>query len=175
MSSTRDAVVTIVGAVVAVVLQVVLAPNIALFGAQPNFLLVYALSMAIARPNAAGAVLPFVLGLLYDLLGTGPVGGMAFLLVLVCFLASLVFSVLDNRTALIAIIGLVAGVLLVETLYGILLVTLGMPVGVGEMFLYRALPCSLYDCVVVLIVYPIVSHLFKGEEQTREPFVPRVE
>ena len=175
MSSTRDAVVTVVGAVVAVLLQVVLAPNIAIFNAQPNFLLAYVLCIAIARPEASGAVLPFILGLLYDLLGTGPVGGMAFLLVLVCFLASMLFSVLDNRTAPVAILALVAGVVLVESLYGLLLVTLGLPVGVGEMFLYRALPCALYDCVVVLIVYPIVSHLFKGEEQTREPFVPRVE
>lgn len=54
MNVTRDGIAVAVGAVVAVLLQVVVAPNIALFGAMPNFVVAYALLVAIVRPMAAG-------------------------------------------------------------------------------------------------------------------------
>ena len=98
MNLGREGVVIAVGAVVALLLQIVVAPNIALFSAQPNFLLAYVLVVAIARPLDAGPVLPFALGLVCDLLGSGPVGGYAFLFVIVSFIASRAFSVLDNDT-----------------------------------------------------------------------------
>ena len=98
MNLGREGVVIAVGAVVALLLQIVVAPNIALFSAQPNFLLAYVLVVAIACPLDAGPVLPFALGLVCDLLGSGPVGGYAFLFVIVSFIASRAFSVLDNDT-----------------------------------------------------------------------------
>ena len=73
----KNNLVLVVGAIVAFVLQIALAPAVALFSAQPNFLLAYALVVAIVIPTEAGPVLPFAMGLLYDLTGTGPVGGMA--------------------------------------------------------------------------------------------------
>ena len=76
MNVTRDGIAVAVGAVVAVLLQVVVAPNIALFGAMPNFVVAYALLVAIVRPMAAGPVMPFVLGLVFDLVSGGPVGAM---------------------------------------------------------------------------------------------------
>ena len=94
----KNNLVLVVGAIVAFVLQIALAPAVALFQAQPNFLLAYALVVAIVIPTQAGPVLPFIMGLLYDLTGTGPVGGMALLLVIACFLASRVFSLMDNDT-----------------------------------------------------------------------------
>ena len=94
----KNNLVLVVGAIVAFVLQIALAPAVALFSAQPNFLLAYALVVAIVIPTEAGPVLPFAMGLLYDLTGTGPVGGMALLLVIACFLASRVFSLVDNDT-----------------------------------------------------------------------------
>ena len=39
-----------------------------------------------------------MLGLIFDLLGGGPVGAMAFVFVLVTFLASKAYSLLDNGT-----------------------------------------------------------------------------
>ena len=56
MNLGREGVVIAVGAVVALLLQIVVAPNIALFSAQPNFLLAYVLVVAIARPLDAGPV-----------------------------------------------------------------------------------------------------------------------
>lgn len=55
MNLGREGIVIAVGAVVALLLQIVVAPNIALFSAQPNFLLAYVLVVAIARPLDAGS------------------------------------------------------------------------------------------------------------------------
>ena len=81
----------VIGAIIAVVLQIALAPNIALFGVVPNFIMAYVLIVSIVCPDQSGPVFAFVLGLLFDLLGTGPVGAMAFLLTGVSFLAKRLF------------------------------------------------------------------------------------
>ena len=152
------------GAVVALLLQIVVAPNIALFSAQPNFLLAYVLVVAIARPLDAGPVLPFALGLVCDLLGSGPVGGYAFLFVIVSFIASRAFSVTIFVVATFA----------AEMLYGALLIGLGLSASPVDAFLYRALPCTLYDCVVGLVLYPIIARLLASGAQDRGPRTPRL-
>ena len=119
MGEGRGVVAAGLGAVIAVLLQVVVAPNIALASALPNFVLAYALVLAVVRPDRTGPVLAFVLGLVFDLLGSGPVGAMAFLLVLVTFLASRAFSVLDNDTLFMPLVILVVSTLVVELLCGV--------------------------------------------------------
>jgi len=155
----REGVVIAVGAVVALLLQIVVAPNIALFSAQPNFLLAYVLVVAIARPLDAGPVLPFALGLVCDLLGSGPVGGYAFLFVIVSFIASRAFSVLDNDTLFMPVTIFVVATFAAEMLYGALLI---------------GLPCTLYDCVVGLVLYPIIARLLASGAQDRGPRTPRL-
>ena len=174
MNVTRENIIVAVSAVVAVVLQVVVAPSIALFSAQPNVLLAYVLVVAIVRPLEAGPVLPFVLGLVCDLLGTGPVGGMAFLFVLASFAASRAFAVLDNDTVFMPLTILVDATFAVEMLYGALLMALGLAVNPIDAFLYRALPCSLYDCVVGLVLYPLFARLLAAGAQEREMHTPRL-
>lgn len=174
MNLTRENLVVGIGAVVAVALQIVAAPNIALFSAQPNVLLAYVLVVAIVRPLEAGPVLPFVLGLVFDVLGTGPVGGMAFLFVLVSFVASRAFAVFDNDTVFMPLTILVVATFAVEMLYGALLIALGLAVSPIDAFLYRALPCSLYDCVVGLVLFPIFARLLAAGAQEREMRAPRL-
>ena len=163
-----------VGAIVAVLLQIVVAPNIALFSAQPNFLLAYVLVVAIVRPVEAGPVLPFVLGLVFDLTGSGPVGGMALLFVLASLAASRAFSVLDNDTLFMPLTIFTVGALAVEMLYGVLLIALGLSASPLDAFIYRALPCALYDCVVGLVLYPIMARLTAVGSQDRGLRSPRL-
>ena len=169
MSSPRQVATIVLGAVASVLLQVMVSPSIALFGVQPNFIAAFALVVAVSSPGAPGAVLPFVLGLLFDLLGTGPVGGMAFLLVVVGHAAGSVLEQIDDRTAPVELLVFLLGVLVVESLYGLLLIAAGFPVGIGEAMVYRALPCTLYDGVAGLLMYPIVSHLLRtGSRAAKE-------
>ena len=174
MNVTRDGIAVAVGAVVAVLLQVVVAPNIALFGAMPNFVVAYALLVAIVRPMAAGPVMPFVLGLVFDLVSGGPVGAMAFLLVLMTFLAARAFAVLDNDTLFMPLVIFVAATVLVEALYAAFLLALGFDASALDVFLYRALPCALYDCVAGLVLYPIMTRLLSGGSQDRGLRSPRL-
>ena len=112
-----------------------------------------------ATPASAGSVMPLVLGLLFDLMGGGPVGGMAFVLVLVTFLASRLFMALNNDTLFMPVAIMLACIMLVEVMYGLIVVVCGADVPLGEAFLYRTLPCMLYDCVIGLLLYPIAARL----------------
>lgn len=174
MNLTRESIIVAVGAVIAMLLQIVVAPNIALFSAQPNFLLAYVLVVAIVRPQEAGPVLPFVLGLVCDLLGAGPLGGFAFLFVIVSFVSSRAFSVLDNDTLFMPLTIFVIATFVVEMLYGALLIALGLSASPVDAFLYRALPCTLYDCVIGLVLYPIIARLLANGAQDHGPRTPRL-
>ena len=81
---------------------------------------------------------------------------------------------LDNDTLFMPLAILVAASFAVEMLYGVLLVALGSPVGLADAFFYRALPCALYDCVVALVLYPLVVRLVSGAAQDRGPRTPRL-
>ncbi len=173
MNETRDTIVLVVGAIIAVLAQIVVAPNIALFSSMPNFIVAYVMLVAIARPHTAGPVLPFVLGLIFDLLSGGPLGAMTFLLPLVSFLASRAFSVLNNDTLFMPLVTFVVSALLIEVLYGAFMLALGFDVSALDAFIYRALPCALYDCVVGLVLYPLAVRLLAGSAPV-QPGMPRM-
>ena len=172
----KNNLVLVVGAIAAFVLQIALAPAVALFSAQPNFLLAYALVVAIVIPTRVrgGPALPFVMGLLYDLTGTGPVGGMALLLVIACFLASRVFSLMDNDTLFMPLAIFTACALLAELSYGMLLMACGLAANPLEALFTRALPCALYDCAVGLVDYFVMARLLAGGAQDRGLRTPKL-
>ena len=167
MSFTREGIAMLVASVVVLVLQVVLAPNIAIYSAMPNFVLAFVMVVAIARPGANAAPIAFVLGMLYNLVAGGPVGALAFLLVLVSLLATRAFSVLNNDTLFMPLVILVVSAFVVELLYALVMIVMGADIGFVGAFVYRALPCALYDCVVALIMYPLVTRFVIGGSESR--------
>ena len=56
----------IIGAAIAVLLQVIVAPNIQVLDAYPNFILCYVVACAVANPRGVGYIMPFILGLIYN-------------------------------------------------------------------------------------------------------------
>lgn len=165
MEESRESLVTLIGAIAALLLQVIVAPNVALFGAVPNFILAYCLVVAIVRPRSAGLVMPFVLGLLFDLMSPSPVGAMSFLLVLATFAASRIFAVVDNGTLFMPLAILVIMTLMVEMAYGLFLLSNGLEVSLIEAFFFRGLPCSLYDVVLGLLMFPIMMRLASAPQR----------
>ncbi|WP_302964653.1 rod shape-determining protein MreD [uncultured Adlercreutzia sp.] len=163
MELTRETVAAVIGGIIAVLLQIIVAPAIALFAAVPNFIVAFCLVRAVATPHHAGALLPFACGLIFDLVGGGPVGAMAFVLVLVTFLASRLYAALDNDTLFMPVAILLASTVLAEVLYGFVVVACGAGVSLGDAFLYRTLPCMLYDCVIGLLMYPIAMNVMIGK------------
>lgn len=163
---------TVVGTIIVAILQIVVAPNIALFAAVPNFMLAYVVVVALVRADTCGYVMPFVLGLLYDLVGGGPVGGMALLFVLATFLISRAFMVLNNDTLFMPLVLLVVSVLVIEVLYGLIVMACGLSASIVDAFVYRSLPCALYDCVLSLIIYPLaLRFLVRPDASAQTPLV----
>ena len=70
----RESVLLVVGAVVAVVLQIVLAPNLVILGAMPDLVLVYVGIAAMLLRRDSVLVMAFFAGLAMDLVGTSTVG-----------------------------------------------------------------------------------------------------
>lgn len=152
MDIERNTVIFGIAAAAMTLLQIILAPNIALFSAQPNIMLAFVLVVAVMRNEQAGYVLPFVLGLLFDLLGSGPVGAMSFLFLFASFLVSKACAVLENGSILVRLMMFVAGALFVEVVYGGILLALGMGASPLDMLVFRALPCALYDTLAAYLV-----------------------
>ena len=165
--AVREKLVVIVGAVVAVLLQIVVAPAIAIGNAMPNIIMMYALTVSIVRPMEAGPIFPFVLGLVYDLLGSGPVGSMSFLLVLVAFLMARAFQVLDNDAPFMPVLAMVLSALALEVLYGAFMLGVGVEASILDALVYRALPCALYDAVMGAVLYVVVSRLMAGGSRAK--------
>lgn len=156
-----DRAIVIAGAVIAVLLQVVLAPYISIGYAVPDFIAVFALLAAVTRPHSFGAVLPFVLGLAYDLLTGGPLGAMAFSLTAFSFLAARLFAALDNDTLFMPLALLALGLFLVELSYGMFLLLFGYNAGIAGALAYRIAPCFVYDLVLGAALYPLAARFLR--------------
>ena len=157
-----DRIAVIVGACLAVILQIALAPYIAISFAMPNFIAVYTMVVAVSRPHTFGAVLPFTLGLLYDLTTGGAVGAMALSLTVCSFMAARIFSSLENDTLFMPLVTLALGLLLVEFFYGLLVMLLGSPIGFFEAIAFRIFPCFLYDFAVGVIAYLLAARFLRS-------------
>lgn len=160
----RTRIIEIIGAVLAVLLQIIIAPHIALAAAIPNFIVAFAMLLSVTRRRAYGCVLPFVLGLLFDFMSGGPVGAMAFTLTLVTMFASRAFLLLDNDTLFMPAVIMAAGLLIVEVCYALILSALGYNAAFVDLLVYRAVPCFVYNMIVALILYPVVSRFLVVEE-----------
>ncbi len=161
MTLTPDRIAIIVGAALAVLLQIALAPYIAIASAMPNFIVVFALIVAVSRPHSYGAFLPFVLGLLYDLVTGGPVGIMAFSLTAFSFLIARLFASLENDTLFMPLAMLALGIFVIELSYGMFLMLFGYNTGFFEAIAYRVAPCFVYDLVIAVILYLFTSRFFR--------------
>lgn len=164
---TTDRITTIIGAVAAFLLQVLLAPHIAVFPAVPDFMAAYCLAVVIARSGAGVPALPFVMGLAYDLVSGGPVGAMAFSLTAVSALGAWMHRRADNDTAFMAIAVLAASVLLVELAYGLFFLLFGYAAGFADALAYRILPCFLYDLALALVLYLVAVRFLNRDTVLR--------
>lgn len=162
----------IIAIILAVVLQIVLAPAMTIGSAMPNFIAVYVLCATLRNASAQPAVLAFVLGLIFDLIGSGPVGAMAFCLVLVTTLASVVYGNMSNDSWVSAMIVIVVSCLLIELLYGIIMLLVGAGDGFGSALIHRILPCTLYDIVIAAFMHPIVSRLVAPRGSNKTDSIP---
>ncbi len=151
--------------VVAALLQVALAPHLAIGGVAPNLLLLVVLSLALLRGAGSGAAAGFAAGLVFDLLGTGPIGPAALVLAVVGYLAgSLQENMFAEGWRLPVTVVFIAG-LVAELSYAAVLAVLG----VGSPFLSSLtaviLPAAAYNGVLALLVYPWLARFLRQERR----------
>ncbi len=164
----RESIIAIVGGVVAVLLQIIVAPNIAIFSAMPNFVLAYTGIVAMLCRENKIVVLAFFLGLAYDLLGSNPVGLMSGLLVLVAFIAGRAYDMFGNDTVFVPLAVSMVCSLLVELIYAVVLSVFGSGASLGDAILLRALPCAFYDAAMGLIVFPLLTVFLKPSARAQK-------
>lgn len=157
--------VIIIGAVVAVLAQIILAPNMMLFSVMPNLLVVYSVVISMLLPGKSSVILAFVLGILADCLGFGPVGALAFLLLITTFVAQKLMEVYGGASLPVSLLVMAVLILIVEFCYAGFIVSINH-VSFVDAFLYLALPESIYDCGWGLIILPLMSHFIISAHAT---------
>ena len=168
----RETLTILAGAVVAVALQVVISPNIAIFQAQPSFLIVYTLVLAMIAPGDALYVTAFALGLVGDLLGYGPVGALPLILIVSSFVAARVHATFANGMVVVPLVTLMVTSMLVEMVYAVFVLAFGLQASPVDAFLYRAVPSSLYDCVIGLLLYPLMTRVIDASQTKMSSVMP---
>jgi rod shape-determining protein MreD len=147
---------TVIGSLIAFLLQVMIAPNIAILDVVPNFILGFVVLNAMFCNNIRSPLTGFLLGLLYDFTAQGPLGIMALVL------AALGYGVSSLNKELFASGWLIqAFLLLVAAFFGELLHAALLSItGYDPDFLLsvgmRVIPGALYDAVFGLIVFPLI-------------------
>lgn len=149
----------VLGAIVATLLQVILAPALTIAVATPNFILAYVLVMSLVCPERDTIVFAFVMGLCYDFLSSGPIGAMALVCITFSFVLSQIQRILHNDTLIVPIVLLILGVFLSDITYGFLQIACGADVGFLNSLIFRSLPCAVYDTVIAVVFFPLALRL----------------
>lgn len=148
---------------VAALLQVGLAPYIAVGGVVPNLLLLVVVTLALVRGPAAGASAGFAAGLIFDLFGSGPVGPMALVLALVAYVAGLLHEQMFAEGWLLPLTVLALASLSAEVAYGLILDLLGSPAPFWMAFVTKMFPGAVYNTALALIVYPWLARFLRPD------------
>ncbi len=151
----------------ALVLQVMIAPHIALFGVTPNLLLLVVITLAFVEGSSDGAAAGFAAGLLMDLLSTGPIGAWALVMSVTGYLSgSLKQNLFAEGWLAPVTVGAVAA--LVADFAYLVVVTV---IGVGPAFwasLGRlVLPRAVYNAALVILVYPWLARFLRTDRSIK--------
>lgn len=148
---------------VATLLQVALAPYISLGGVTPNFLLLVVVTLALATGPTEGSVCGFIAGLLFDLIGSGPLGPMALVLSVTGYLAGLLHEQMFAEGWLLPLTVLGVAALSAEIAYGLVLALLGVGGPFWSALLTKMLPGAVYNVTLALLVYPWLARFLRPD------------
>jgi rod shape-determining protein MreD len=163
----RTKLVPLVSAAIIVLLQIVIAPLIAIYSVVPNFIVAFVLVLSIVRREDTTYLYAFVLGLISDLLSTVPFGLTPLLLLLISFVFSRVFEVLDKSSFAMVLASCAVALLFYQIVVVIVQIILGYPAGFFELLVARALPGTVFDLIICAILY-FVARKFPDEPSGNE-------
>ena len=155
--------------IVAALIQAGVAPYLAIGHVVPNFLLLVVVTLALVEGPGAGASAGFAAGLMFDLLGSGPVGPMVAVLAITGYLAGLMHEVMFAEGWLLPLTVLAIASLGSEMAYGLILDVLGQGGPFWLTFFSKMLPGAAYDTALALLVYPWLAR-FLRQDRTMTTF-----
>ena len=147
----------------ATILQAGLAPYLAIAGVVPNFLLLVVVTIALVEGPAPGAGVGFAAGLIFDLLGSGPVGPMILVLTLTGYLAGLMHANMFAEGWLLPLTVLAIASLSAEVAYGLILLLLDSGAPFWSTFFTKMLPGAIYNTALALLIYPWLARFLRQD------------
>ncbi|MDR2105835.1 MAG: rod shape-determining protein MreD [Coriobacteriales bacterium] len=157
---------TMVGGLIAFLLQLIIAPNIAILGAVPNFILCFVVLNAMSCGTIRSSLAGFILGLLYDLVAQGPLGIMSFVLAILGYAVSSLNKELFAGSWAVQALFLFIAAFFGELLHAAFLSILGYDSDFLLSLGMRVVPGTLYDALFGLIVFPLIQRF--GERHARD-------
>lgn len=150
----------------AFVLQVGVAPYIAIGGVSPNFFLIATIGIALVNGPNEGAGVGFVGGVLFDLVGAQTVGPMALVLAVAGYTAGLLNQNMMGEgwvlpTMTLGLTGLVSSIL-----YQGIVSVLGTGVEFWRTLATLTLPGVVYTTFVGLFFYPPLTRILSTHRST---------
>ena len=159
---------TALALLVAVVLQVAIAPQIALFGVVPNLVFLVVVTLALVEGPVAGSAAGFVGGLLFDLLvGTSVVGPWALVGTIAGYLAGLLAANLFAESWLLPVSVVFVAGLGSEIAYGVIMAILDAGTPFGTAFVRLMLPGAVYNTALAVLLYPVLARVLRQDRQIK--------
>jgi rod shape-determining protein MreD len=140
-----------VGAVVAALLQLTIVPYFRVGNAQPDLVLVFAVTATIAGSVEAGLLSAFIGGLMIDFLAPRPLGMTAFMLLLSVGLAAILARTFDRIRPVTPVIAVFLGGCLNSLLFLVLYGALRDRIPVADP-VQATLPDAIYSALVAAVV-----------------------
>jgi rod shape-determining protein MreD len=160
---------TLAGSLIAFLLQLIIAPNIAVLDAVPNLILGFIIINAMYSNNIRSTLTGFILGLLYDLIAQGPLGIMSFVGALVGYGVSSLNKELFSGGWPVQALAFLAAAFAGELLHAASLSILGYDPNFLLSLGMRVVPGALYIGVLGLAAFLIVH--FIRERGRQDPGV----
>lgn len=153
--------------VAAIVLQVALAPQIAVFGVVPNLVFLVVVTLALLEGPVTGCVAGFAGGLLFDLLGASVVGPYALVFCVAGYVAGLIQAnmfaegwLLPVSVVLIASVG-------AEITYGVIMSVLDIGLPFWSALVRIMLPGAVYNTVLAVLLYPLMTRVLRRDRTVK--------
>ena len=145
-----------------VVLQVALAPSIAVASVVPNFAMVAVGIVALYATATRSAVYGFLLGFCYDLFSTGPIGVMALLLTVMGYALSSLSRGFFEENRVVEMLAFTLVMTLGEVLQGVVLAVVGYDSDILYSLVFRCLPGAIYEIIIGLLVLAVSGLVLGG-------------
>ena len=155
-----------IGAVVAALLNLTIAPLLQVSGAQPDFVLIFAVVWTVVAGFEGGLVWAFVGGLMIDFLAPRPLGSTAFTLLVCVGGAALIARAMVQFKYVVPLVAVLIFAIVNALLFLVVYSALRGPIAAADP-VAAVLPGAIYDTVIAAVVGPLAVAIV-ARRQDRE-------